>query len=75
MYDNLGIHWASSIPAFLALACVPFPFLFYKYGHAIRLRCKFAAESARILAEMEDNDYEDSPAEKKEEEDRGTPSE
>lgn len=30
MYDRLGIHWASSIPAFLALICVPFPFLFYK---------------------------------------------
>lgn len=30
MYANLGIHWASSIPAFLALMCVPFPFLFYK---------------------------------------------
>lgn len=25
MFDNLGIHWASSIPAFLALACVPMP--------------------------------------------------
>lgn len=25
MYENLGIHWASTIPAFLALACVPFP--------------------------------------------------
>lgn len=25
MYQNLGIHWASSIPAFLALACVPMP--------------------------------------------------
>ncbi|KAJ5725342.1 uncharacterized protein N7483_006699 [Penicillium malachiteum] len=36
MYDNLGIHWASSIPAFLALACVPMPFLFYKYGAVIR---------------------------------------
>jgi hypothetical protein len=49
MYQNLGIHWASSIPAFLALACVPFPFLFYKYGPAIRARCKFAAEAAAML--------------------------
>ncbi|KAL6237566.1 hypothetical protein BDW75DRAFT_238177 [Aspergillus navahoensis] len=45
MYDNLGTRWASSIPAFLALACVPLPFLFAKYGPAIRKRCKFAAES------------------------------
>ncbi|KAB8338785.1 hypothetical protein FH972_021730 [Carpinus fangiana] len=48
MYKNLGVQWASSIPAFLALACVPFPFLFYKYGAAIRKRCPYAAESARV---------------------------
>jgi MFS family permease len=31
MYADLGIHWASSIPAFLALMCVPMPvsILFY----------------------------------------------
>lgn len=57
MYDRLGIHWASSIPAFLALACVPFPFLFYKYGPAIRTKCHFAAESdafMRALKEQQD---------------------
>ena len=32
MYSSLGIHWASSIPAFLAVLCMPLPFLFYKYG-------------------------------------------
>lgn len=52
MYDGLGIHWASSVPAFLALACVPFPFLFYKYGPAIRTRCKYAAEADKFLKEM-----------------------
>lgn len=52
MYQNLGIHWASSIPAFLALMCVPFPFLFYKYGESIRLKCKFAAEAAAALERM-----------------------
>jgi len=25
MYANLGIHWASCIPAFLALMCLPMP--------------------------------------------------
>lgn len=49
MYEDLGIHWASSIPAFLALACVPFPFLFYKYGPQIRQRCKFAAEADAFM--------------------------
>jgi hypothetical protein len=55
MYADLGIHWASSIPAFLALACVPFPFLFYKYGAAIRQRCKFAAEAAALLEKMRES--------------------
>lgn len=45
MYHNLGIHWASCIPAFLAVACMPFPFLFYRYGAQIRRRCKYAAEA------------------------------
>lgn len=54
MYNNLGIHWASSIPAFLALACLPFPFLFYKYGAAIRTRCKFAAESDAFIRKIQE---------------------
>jgi hypothetical protein len=53
MYSNLGIHWAATIPAFLALACVPMPFLFYKYGATIRERCKFAAESAAFMKRMQ----------------------
>ncbi|PSR92316.1 putative MFS multidrug transporter [Coniella lustricola] len=62
MYDALGIHWASSIPAFLALACVPFPMLFYKYGPAIRKRCKYAAEAAAFLERLRvtEEDDEDS---------------
>ncbi|QPG95263.1 hypothetical protein C2857_007919 [Epichloe festucae Fl1] len=52
MYKDLGIHWASTIPAFLALACVPFPFLFYKYGARIRAKCKFAAQSAAFMEKL-----------------------
>ena len=52
MFKNLGIHWAGSIPAFLALACVPFPFLFYKYGPAIRRRCKFAREAEDFMDKL-----------------------
>lgn len=52
MYKDLGIHWASSIPAFLALACVPFPFLFYKYGPQIRAKCHFAAESLAFMKRL-----------------------
>ncbi|KAJ5901887.1 hypothetical protein N7495_002415 [Penicillium taxi] len=54
MYENLGIHWASTIPAFLALACVPFPFLFYKYGAQIRTRCKFAAQSDAFMRNLQE---------------------
>lgn len=52
MYNSLGIHWASSIPAFLGAVCLPFPFLFYKFGPQIRRHCKYAAESARKLDEI-----------------------
>lgn len=45
MYHNLGIHWASSIPGFLALVCTPAPFIFHKYGKEIRLKCRYAAQA------------------------------
>ena len=32
MYRSLGIHWASAIPAFLALGCLPMSFLIYRHG-------------------------------------------
>lgn len=52
MYHNLGVHWAAALPGFLALACLPFPFLFYKYGAAIRAKCKYASEAAKIYAQI-----------------------
>jgi hypothetical protein len=52
MYQNLGIHWASCIPAFLAVACVPFPFLFYRYGHVVRRKCKYAAEADDFIRSL-----------------------
>ncbi|KAF2171347.1 hypothetical protein M409DRAFT_63670 [Zasmidium cellare ATCC 36951] len=53
MFSNLGIHWAASIPAFLALVCVPFPFIFYKYGAQIRAKCKYAAQSEKFMRDMQ----------------------
>ena len=52
MYQDLGIHWASTVPAFLALACMPFPFLFWRYGARIRKGCKYASEAEAILEKM-----------------------
>ncbi|KAM0342922.1 hypothetical protein ACHAPU_009126 [Fusarium lateritium] len=53
MYGGLGVQWASSIPAFLALACVPFPFLFFRYGKRMRRNCKYASEAAAVLEKMQ----------------------
>ncbi|KAG5981755.1 hypothetical protein E4U55_002584 [Claviceps digitariae] len=64
MYRDLGIHWASSIPAFLSLACLPFPFLFYKYGERIRSKCRYSAEAAAILQQMMTTKHE--PADEEE---------
>jgi hypothetical protein len=50
MYEKLGTQWASSVPAFLALACTPMPFILFRYGPAIRKRCKYAARAAAAAA-------------------------
>lgn len=41
MYDRLGIDWATSLFAFIALAMVPIPFAFHKYGEKLRLKSKY----------------------------------
>ena len=43
------MHWASAVPAFIALACFPFPIFFWKYGERIRRKCRYAAEAAKYL--------------------------
>ncbi|KAH7120528.1 major facilitator superfamily domain-containing protein [Dactylonectria macrodidyma] len=42
MYESLGFQWASSLLAFLTLAMMPFPYLFFKYGKRIRAGSRFA---------------------------------
>jgi MFS transporter, DHA1 family, multidrug resistance protein len=41
MYHRLGVPWATSLLAFLCLAFLPVPVLFYIYGTKIRERSKF----------------------------------
>ncbi|OQE32682.1 hypothetical protein PENFLA_c001G04021 [Penicillium flavigenum] len=53
MYHNLGIHWASSIPAFLTLLCMPFPLIMYRYGEAVRMKCKYSFEAAEMMRKMQ----------------------
>ena len=42
MYDTLGYQWASSLLAFIALACCAIPYVFYFQGAKIRRYSKFA---------------------------------
>ncbi|RDL31047.1 MFS general substrate transporter [Venustampulla echinocandica] len=41
MYEALGIHWAGSVFAFVALALLPMPWFFYFHGHKLRMRSKY----------------------------------
>ncbi|KAF9891372.1 hypothetical protein FE257_004228 [Aspergillus nanangensis] len=45
MYEALGYQWASSLLAFLTLAMMPFPWLFFKYGKVLRQKSRFAVNS------------------------------
>ncbi|CAH6723759.1 major facilitator superfamily multidrug transporter Nag3p [[Candida] jaroonii] len=42
MYHKLGYQWATSLMAFIALACCAIPYLFYYYGARIRAYSKYA---------------------------------
>ncbi len=42
MYEKLGYQWATSLLAFLAVAMLPFPFIFFRYGKRMRGRSRFA---------------------------------
>ncbi|KAJ3574262.1 hypothetical protein NPX13_g4423 [Xylaria arbuscula] len=52
LYDALGIHWGSSVPAFLSVVFLPFPYIFMKYGARIRAKCKYAAEATETMAKL-----------------------
>lgn len=54
MYLRLGNEWASTLLAFLALALVPIPFVFFHWGARIRMASPFASQHFG-------NDDEDAP--------------
>jgi hypothetical protein len=41
IYENLGIQWACSLLAFFTLVLACIPFVFIKYGEALRKRSPF----------------------------------
>lgn len=44
MYHNLGVGWASSTLAFIAVAFIPIPFILYRYGDWLRKKSKAARQ-------------------------------
>ncbi|KAK6465964.1 putative transporter [Scheffersomyces coipomensis] len=42
MFDAMTIKWASTLLGCVAIAMIPVPFLFYKYGRGLRDKSKFA---------------------------------
>lgn len=38
MYASLGPNWAGTLLGVLEVLIVPIPFVFYKYGHRIRMK-------------------------------------
>lgn len=41
MFDQLGFGWGSSLLAFIAIAMIPVPIAFMKYGEKIRQKALF----------------------------------
>ena len=41
-YKNMGVHWTLTILACISALLTPIPYLFYKYGHVLRKKSKFA---------------------------------
>lgn len=44
MYKALGLGWGNSLLGFVALALVPLPFVFWRYGERIRTSPRFAVK-------------------------------
>ncbi|PSK56803.1 hypothetical protein B9Z65_6427 [Elsinoe australis] len=41
-YENMGVHYTLTILGCISCICVPVPYVFYKYGPAIRRKSKYA---------------------------------
>lgn len=41
LYQALGLGWGNSLLGFIAVAMIPIPFLFIKYGERIRTNPRF----------------------------------
>lgn len=41
VYERLGIDWATSLLGFIALALMPVPWVFFKFGPQLRAKSKY----------------------------------
>jgi hypothetical protein len=41
-YKNVGPHWTLTILGCITVLMTPIPYVFYRYGHVIRGRSKYA---------------------------------
>lgn len=49
MYHRLGDQWASTLLAFISLACCAIPFCFWKWGEQIRARSKVCLQFPKYI--------------------------
>ena len=54
LYAKLGVAWACSLIAFLLLAFLPVPFLFFIWGPAIRARSSLITAKPAVVAPVAD---------------------
>lgn len=45
MYEKLGVDWSGSLLAFISIGLLPIPWIFYKYGPALRKRSSYETEN------------------------------
>ena len=58
MFEKLGVNWAGSLLAFLALALAPIPVLFYVFDERIRRSSKYAPKLDGMMKKKDDSDQE-----------------
>lgn len=46
VYEKLGIAWASSLLGFIALALLPIPWVFFRFGPSIRAKSQYKTVQA-----------------------------
>ncbi|KAK9329453.1 major facilitator superfamily domain-containing protein [Lipomyces starkeyi] len=44
MFSNLGVKWGASLIGFVAIAMIPIPFVFYRFGPEIRKRNPYSSQ-------------------------------